>query len=138
MITVSLRLTAGGIDITQAPAPSIRTQIERRAPVIQSARLVRNATGFQIEITGYSTAREVTQAAFAFSASSGQTLQTSTVTVPVENLFNTWFQDPSSAQFGSQFSFTQVFNVQGDSNAVIPQTVTLTNRVGPVTADIQR
>lgn len=137
-ITVSLRLTAGGIDITSTPAPTARVRIERRAPVIQSARLIRNANGFGIEIIGSSTAREVTQASFTFSASSGQTLQTGTVVVPVENLFSTWYQNPSSAEFGSQFVFTQLFNVQGDSNAVSPQNVTLTNRVGSVTVPVQQ
>jgi hypothetical protein len=135
-ITVSLRLTAGGIDITPTPAPTAKIRIERAAPVIKSARLVRNATGFGIEITGSSTAREVTQASFTFAAAAGQSLQSTTVVVPVEDLFSRWYQDPASGEFGSQFVFTQPFNVQGDASAVVPQSVTLTNRIGSVTAQI--
>jgi hypothetical protein len=131
-ITVSLRLQAGGIDITPTPAPAVTTRVERAAPVIQSARLIRSGNGLSIEVTGFSTAREVTQAAFSFSAAG----QTSTIMVPVENLFNTWYQDPSSGQYGSQFMFTQPFTIQGDANSVTPQSVTLTNRVGSVSANI--
>ncbi len=131
-ITVSLRLLAGGIDITPTPAPSVTIRIERAAPVIQSVRLIRGGNGFNIEVTGFSTAREVTQATFTFSVAG----QTSTLTVPVENLFNAWFQDASSGQYGSQFVFTQPFTVQGDANAVTPQSVTLTNSLGSATANI--
>jgi hypothetical protein len=131
-ITVSLRLQAGGIDITPTPAPAVTTRVERAAPVIQSARLIRSGSGLSIEITGFSTAREVTQAAFTFSVAG----QTSTIMAPVENLFNTWFQDPTSGQYGSQFVFTQLFTIQGDANAVTPQSVTLTNRAGSVSANV--
>jgi hypothetical protein len=137
-ITVALRLTAGGIDITPTPAPTAKIRIERTAPVIRSARLIRNTNGFGIEITGSSTAREVTQASFTFAAAAGQSLQSSTVVVPVEALFSKWYQDATSNEFGSQFVFTQSFNVQGDAAAVLPQSVTLTNRLGSSTAQIQQ
>jgi hypothetical protein len=135
-ITVSLELQAGGLDITPTLAPSVTIRIERAAPVIQSARLIRTANGLSVQITGYSTAREVTQASFTFAASSGQTLQNSQVSVSVEDVFSKWFQDPASSQYGSQFIFTQPFTIQGDASAVTPQSVTLTNRVGTTTANV--
>ena len=46
------------------------------------------------------------------------------------SLFGTWFQSSNSSQFGSQFVFTEPFNIAGDPNAVIAGTVTLTNRLG--------
>ena len=137
-ITVSVRLTAGGTDITPVPAPAVRIRVERAAPVIRSARMVRSGNGITVEITGFSTAREVTQISVTFAASAGQTLQNSTVTVPVENLFSQWFQDPASSQFGSQFFFSQPFTITGDVNAVTAQSVTLTNRVGTATMEIER
>ncbi|MDX1978674.1 MAG: Ig domain-containing protein [Bryobacteraceae bacterium] len=133
-ITVSLRLRAGGIDITGSPAPSAAMRIERAAPSIQNVTATRNGGTISIQITGYSTAREVTQAAFTFAAAPGQTLQTSTITVPVEESFNRWFQDPASVQFGSVFLFTQTFNISGDASAVTVQSVRLTNRVGSTTS----
>lgn len=137
-ITVSVRLTAGGIDITPSPAPSARVRIERAAPVIQSARMVRTNNGIAVEITGYTTAREITQMSVTFAASGGQTLQNTTVTVPVDGLFNAWFSDPTAIQYGSQFFFSQPFTITGDANAVTAQSVTLTNRVGSVTAEVAR
>ena len=139
-ITVSIRLQAGGIDITPSPTPVITTQIARATPVIRSAQVTRSGNTINIVVTGYSTAREVTQAVFAFSAASGQTLQStaSSIVVDVSSLFGNWFQDIANSQFGSVFVFTQPFNVQGDPTAVIPVSVTLTNRVGSTTANISQ
>ena len=87
---------------------------------------------------GEQSAREVTQASFTFSAATGQTLQpaASQIAVAVDTLFGSWFQNTANNAYGSQFVFTQPFSVQGDVNAVTPQTVTLTNRRGTVTAPI--
>jgi hypothetical protein len=136
-ITVSVRLQAGGVDITPS-MPSSRIRIERSAPVIQTARVVRTSNGLAIEIIGFTTPREVTQMSVTFAAAVGQTLQNSTVSVPVEESFNRWFQDSASSQYGSQFFFTQPFTITGDANAVTARSVTLTNRVGSTTAEIQQ
>jgi len=134
-LTVSLRFQAGGVDITPSPAPTITAQIARAAPVIASLQKTAGSNSLSVVVTGYSTAREVTQAVFTFSAATGQTLQTSasSITVDVSTLFGTWFVDPANSQFGSPFIFTQPFTIQGDPTAVIPVSVTLTNRTGSVT-----
>jgi hypothetical protein len=139
-ITISLRLEAGGIDITPSPAPTITAQVVRAAPVIRSVQVNRNGNTINIVVTGFSTAREVTQARFAFSAASGQTLapSASSITVDTNSLFGNWFLDPNNSQFGSIFVFTQPFTIQGDATSVIPVTVTLTNRVGSVDANIPK
>jgi hypothetical protein len=139
-ITIALRLEAGGIDITPSPAPTITSQVARAAPVIRSVQVNRNGSTINIVVTGFSTAREVTQARFAFSAASGQTLapSASSITVDTNTLFGNWFLDPSNSQFGSVFSFTQPFTVQGDATAVNPASVTLTNRIGSADATIPR
>lgn len=137
-LTVSLRLQAGGIDITPSPAPVMTSQIARAAPVIRSVQVNRSGNTLNVVVTGYSTAREVTQAVFNFNAASGQTLQSSasSITVDVNTIFGNWFQDPNNSQFGSVFILTQPFTVQGDVNAAIPTKVTLTNRVGSASFDI--
>jgi hypothetical protein len=91
---------------------------------------VRTGNGFDVQIVGFVTSRQVTQAIFRFTASSGGNLQTTEVTVPVEAVFSRWFQDPASGAFGSQFSFTQSFTIQGDSTAVGSVSVTLVNQQG--------
>jgi hypothetical protein len=137
-ITVSLRLNAGGQDVTPSPPPAISAHIDQAAPVIQSATVTRSGSGLTIQVTGFSTAREVTQATFTFNAASGQTLQStaSQITIAVDTLFGSWFQNAANSAYGSQFVLMQPFSIQGDPNAVLPQTVTLTNRRGTVTASI--
>lgn len=135
--TVSLRLQVAGVDIS--PAPSMTARIERSAPVISNVTLSRSGNTLSLTIAGYSTAREVTQATFTFKASAGQTLQAaaSSISIPVDGLFGPWFQNASSAQYGSQFLYTQPFTVEGDVNAIVPDTITLTNRLGSVTFSVR-
>ena len=137
-ITISLRLEAGGIDITPSPAPTITAQVARAAPVIRNVQVIRTGNTINIVVTGFSTAREVTQARFAFNAAAGQTLapSASSITVDANSLFGNWFLDPTNSQFGSVFVFTQPFTVQGDATAVIPVSVTLTNRIGSADVNI--
>lgn len=138
-INISLRLQAGGLDITPVPAPAVSTQIASAAPVITAVQVSRGSGTLSVIVSGYSTAREVTQATFTFGASTGQTLQSSasSVVIPFSSLFSSWFQDPANSPYGSQFVLTQPFSVQGDSNAVIPQSVTFTNRIGSTNYTIQ-
>jgi len=137
-VNISLRMSAGGIDITPVPAPSASVRIAPAAPVINNVTVTRSSSGITLAISGFSTAREVTQAVFAFGAASGQTLQStaSSVTVAVDTLFSPWFQNSANAAYGSQFVFTQPFTIQGDPTAVIPQSVTLVNRLGSTTYTI--
>jgi hypothetical protein len=138
LINVSIRLDAGGIDITPLPALAMTAQVNRAAPVIGDVRVSRSEGKVTLVVSGYSTAREVTQATFTFTAANGQALQptASSIVVPVENLFRAWFQDAANAAYGSQFVLTQPFTIDGDLNAVVPQAVTLTNRAGSTTYPI--
>jgi hypothetical protein len=134
-ISIALRLQSGGVDITPSPAPSVSGQIDRAAPIILNAQVVRGSNSISIVVTGYSTAREVTQATFSFNAASGQSLQSSasSIIVDTSSLFGGFF---STSSQGSQFLFTQPFTVSGDPTAVVPVSVTLTNRFGSVAANI--
>jgi Putative Ig domain len=134
-IAVTLRLQAGGIDITPSPAPALSAQLNRAAPSIRDAQFTRSGSTISFAITGYSTSREITQATFAFSAASGQTLQpsASSITVDVGALFTTWYQSANNTQYGSQFVLNQPFTVTGDVNSVLPVSVTLVNREGSTT-----
>ena len=81
-------------------------------------------------ITGYASSREMTQLTAQFSVSAGATVQTGTVTVPLDTLFAQWYASSASAPFGSQFTLTQPFNVSGNAQQVTSVTITLTNKVG--------
>jgi hypothetical protein len=129
-ITVTLQLTAAGQDVTPSPAPTSVTRIVRLPPSITSVQVTRTGTGFNVLVTGISTPRQVTQATFRFTAAAGANLQTSEVTMPVSDVFTTWYRSEVSAPFGSAFLYTQPFTVQGDTNAIASVTVTLTNSQG--------
>ncbi len=83
-----------------------------------------------MNVTGYSSTREVSQATFRLVAAAGASLQTTDLTVPVDSIFTRWYQDAASRTFGSQFQFTQSFTVQGEAGAVASVSVVLTNAVG--------
>jgi large repetitive protein len=127
-ITLTASLQSGGVDVTPTPAPTRTITIGRLAPSLTTVKAVRTAGGIEIQITGFSTPREVTQATFRFTFSNGQT--SSDVTVPLSSIFTTWYKDPASAQFGSGFKYVQPFSVQGDTTMVTSVQVTLTNSVG--------
>lgn len=135
-LTVSLRLQAGGVDITPSPAPSVSTQIAAAAPVITNLQSSVSGNTLNIVVTGYATSRDMMQAVFAFSAAAGQSLQStaSSITIDVSTLFDQWFASTSSAQFGTEFIFTQPFSIQGSAGSVMPVSVTLVNRIGQTTS----
>jgi hypothetical protein len=131
-ITVQMRVA--GADIIPDAPPAFTTRVERSAPRIKSAQLVRSGSGFSIQVTGFSTPREVTQATFRFRAAPGNEVRTSEIQVPLEDLFSKWYQDSASSLYGSQFNFNQPFTVlQGDASNLLLDSVTLSNRVGSTT-----
>ena len=138
LITLTATLSAGGTDITPSPAPSAQIRVNSTPPVITSVQATRAGSALTIVITGYTPTREVSQAIFHFNPASGANLQTTDLTVPVASLFAPWLQ--GNQVLGSQFQFTQSFNVQGDTQAIASVTVTLVNAQGnsqPVTATLQ-
>ena len=129
-ITITVKLEAGGADITPSPAPTHTITIARSAPVIRALKLVTTASGFEVWITGYATSREITQAAVHFTPAAGSNLQTTDVTVPMGDAAKQWYQDAGSQAYGSQFTIVQPFTMTGSANAVSSVSVTLANTAG--------
>ena len=139
-ITITARLSAATQDVTPTPIPTRTIRITATSPVLQSVTATRNSTGFTVAITGFSSSRELQQAVFTFTAAAGTNLQASTVTIPVDALFSQYYQSTASAPFGSQFTLTQPFTVQGGTTGIVSVSVTLSNRVGTsaaVSANLQ-
>jgi hypothetical protein len=128
--TIELRveLLAGQLDVTPSPAPVKRIRIDRTAPVISSVRMNRTDTGFELLVTGYSTTRDVSAATFVFTPASGSRLNSSEIRVDTTEAARRWYSNPASADFGSQFTFTQPFSVSGATISEVG--VTLTNGQG--------
>ena len=131
VITITAQLiAANGADITPSPAPTRNISIAPAAPTISAVTAATTSTGFTVTISGFDPTRAVTQATFTFAPAAGSNLQTTTVTLPVQTLFTAWYQNPASAQYGSQFSFTIPFTVSGNVSGITSVTVTLTNATG--------
>ena len=133
-ITLTLDFKADGQDVTPQPAPTQTITIAPQAPVITKVAASSNSGGIEVDVTGFSNTREMVSATFTFQAASGTTLQGGTQTITVGPIFATWYGDPGSAKFGSEFTFAQPFNLSGSATGVASVSVTLTNTVGTSTA----
>jgi hypothetical protein len=128
--TLTARMTAGGVDVTPAPAPSLTIRIDRGVPVINTMTLSRTATTLTVELTGFATSRELTSADFQFAIRQGATVQTSNFTVQLAAPFTEWYRGANSVTFGSAFRLTMPFTVTGSTADITGVTVTLVNAVG--------
>jgi hypothetical protein len=137
-ITLTLKLTAAGIDITPLPAPSTKITIAKAAPVIVSGGVTVTPTtgGFNIVVVGYATSREMVSATVGFTAASGVTLASSTATISLASVFTTWYTNSASAAYGSNFSLTMPFTIANgtNTNSLTSVSVVLTNAVGNSTS----
>lgn len=129
-ITIALRLTVAGNDVTPRPAPTQTITIDRAAPVIQDVTVTRTGTGLDITVTGFSTAREVSQAVLKFATASGANVPTVDFNVTLSPVFTAWYQSAQSAPFGSQFKLTIPVGITGTATQITGVTVTLNNTVG--------
>ncbi|HWQ56206.1 MAG TPA: putative Ig domain-containing protein [Bryobacteraceae bacterium] len=129
-ITLRVTLQASGTDITPSPAPSRTIRVNRMPPVITRVTAARTATGFNVTVTGYSTTREISEAIFRFAPAAGTTITSAEVSVPVQSMFTTWYNNPDSRAYGSQFTFTQPFTINGESTSVIGVSAILVNTAG--------
>ncbi len=131
-ISVSLaNLQSGEVDITPSPVITEEVSIARLPPALDSLGIVnRTSSGFAIEVTGFSTPREVSGAVFRFAAAAGRQLQTTQVSVQLGQASGDWFQNPAATEFGSQFIYRQPFTTRGDINAIGSVSVTLSNPQG--------
>jgi hypothetical protein len=128
-ITLSFTSEAGNVPLT-APNPTTIT-IPRAAPTITAVQLVTNSNTLQVEVTGFSTPRELTEADLTFTPASGASLQTTSAIIDLTAVGQQWFQSAASAQYGSQYILVLPFTAsQGSISAVASVTVTLKNSSG--------
>jgi len=129
-LTLSLSLEAGGANVTPATSQPITIQEPVAVPGITSVTLTADGDMLTVVTRGYSNTRKITGAAFHFTATSGNSISTPDLKVDVTSLFSTWYASPASDQYGSEFTYTEVFNLSSDASVVGQVTVTLTNDVG--------
>jgi hypothetical protein len=123
-------LVAGTVNVTPTPAPTQSIVVPAGPPVITGVTATRTSTGFTVTVTGYASNRDVDSAAYQFAASEGSSLQTTQLSTTITSLFTQWYGSASSAPYGSQFTMTQPFAVNGSASSILSVTVTLTNALG--------
>ena len=107
--------TDGGIILTPIDPPALSLTVASAAPRLLSLQVTgRTSTGFQLLVTGLATSRQITQIDLTFTATSGENIGSSRVTIAAESSFNAWYQGTASAQFGSQFTATIPITLSGD------------------------
>lgn len=126
-------LQADGVIQPPGSASAAPVTVTRTAPVItpNSVRIVNSGTGFNVELQGYSTPRDMQQARFTFTASSSARLEgDATFTVDVGSAFTTWFGSAGGRDNGSRFFLSVPFTVTGDANLIQSVSVALINSAG--------
>ena len=132
-LTVSLtNLESGSIDVLPASPPNRSSSIPSTAPVI-SANSVRitNVTpsGFIVELTGYSTSREVTRGTFSFTLGSAAQNPID-VTVDLMDTMRRWYASDEGLANGGAFLLQTPFTMNADTASLQSVSVRLTNSVG--------
>lgn len=129
-ITLTVVLRAGEQTLPPDPALVKTVRVPSLAPQIVRVALVRTANGFEVQVTGFASTRQVTGATFRFSPAPGASLATTELSVPVATAFENWFSGEASRQYGGQFLLTVSFNVQGSVTHIAGVQVTLSNSAG--------
>jgi hypothetical protein len=130
-ITLTVSWQAGGVTLAVPAGLTQSIQIDPSAPVISAVTATASSSSLTVTITGYSNTRELTEAMVQFAPATGQTLQTTSLTVPLTSAAASWFGGSASDQYGSQFTLTLPFTVSnGDASAIGSVSVQLVNTKG--------
>jgi hypothetical protein len=130
--------TEGGINLTPSNPPSLTLTVPQSAPRLLSVALSsKTNNSLTLLVSGYATSRSITQMEFQFTAVAGENLGTTKLTLNAEPSFLAWYQSSTSQQYGSLFTATVPFTLQGDvknvsslTDAIESVSVTLANRLG--------
>ena len=125
-------VTVGATAVTLSNNPPVTASAPAQAPGISNVSIQQMSTGFNIVVTGFSNTREITEADFTFTPTSGSQLQTSTFSLTnVASTFQGYYASDASLAVGSEFVYTQTFNVTSGSISTLQSvTVTLKNTQG--------
>jgi hypothetical protein len=129
-ITVTLTLQAGGTDVTPDDLQPVAIQVPPAVPTLSSLTLTRSGKTLTVTIQGFSNTREMKSAIFHFTASSGSSINNPDVTVNLGTAFTNWYDQSDSANYGSEFTYDQVFILSDDASAIGSVSATLVNTIG--------
>lgn len=130
--------TDKGIDLTPANPTALNLVVPQSAPRLLGVEVSAKTTStFTLLLRGYATSRSVTQMDFQFTPTTGENVATTRLTLNVEANFLSWYQQSQSQLYGSLFTATIPFTVQGDvknvtsvADTIQSVLVTLSSRQG--------
>jgi hypothetical protein len=134
--------TDSGLAVEPPSTPSLTLTVPQLAPQIVGLEVSgSSSTGFNLAITGLATSRQVGQIAVQFTPVSGLTLSIPTDNMDVSGTFATWYLSSSSQAYGSLFTATIPFTLQGQVSgyanlidALQSVSVTVSNALGTSSA----
>ena len=129
-------VSVGTTAVTLSNNPSLNVSAPGQAPGITNVSIQQMSSGFNIVVTGYSNTREITEADFTFTPVSGGQLQTTTFSLTdAAATFQSYYASDASVAVGSEFVYTQTFNVTtGSIGSLQSVTITLKNTQGSSSA----
>ncbi len=130
-ITFTPSFLTGEVSITPNSPPVKTVQIAAAAPVIRNLQIgTRTANSIELLLSGYSTARSLTQINLQFTPAAGANLQTTSLSLNTESAFNSWYQTSPSQAVGSQFTASITILVNGSLSAIQSVSATAVNARG--------
>jgi len=122
-VVVSLgKLGSANVDLPLHPTPVI-FRIPQVAPVVTSACYARTSTGVNVQVNGYSTTRELTQANVTIGNSKFQT--------DISGIAAGYFSDQLTIRAGGSFALTLPYQLDiGTNDPISTATINLANTVG--------
>jgi hypothetical protein len=135
----ALFATSTGTPVSPAVAPVLRATVPRRAPRLFALQVSAiTATSVTLVVSGHATTRALRDVQFNFEAAagSGVTVTTTSFTIDVASLADSWFRSTGSAAFGGQFSISVPFTIQPSAaGATLPPLNTLFRAVSVTTSN---
>lgn len=136
----ALFATSTGTAVSPGVAPILRATVPRRAPRLFSLQVSAiTATSVTLVVSGHATTRSLRDAQFNFEATtgSGVTVPTTSFTIDLATLADSWFRSTGSASFGGQFSVSVPFTIQPSvPGATLPPLNTLFRAVSVTTSNV--
>ena len=130
-ITVTLVLTAGGVNVTPASIVPVVIVEAAALPSATSVSATRSGNTLTVVVNGFSNTREISSAVFHFTAAAGKSIDNPDITIPVgTTLFAPFYLTPGSQAVGSAFLYTQNFTLDQDAGVVSAVSVKMVNSVG--------
>jgi hypothetical protein len=129
-ITVAITAVSAGGTNFPGPFPSVTTVTSPTVPFIKTVTLSTTSTTATVVVTGFASSRDMVNGLFTFAPSMNSSISQAAITVPLSAAFTAWYSSSASVAYGSEFTLTIPFTVQGSALDLVAVTVTLTDSKG--------